>query len=68
MNDNGTSFWLDNAIVLLSPKYAFTLIVPSAAVPPTHYVITEANRKLDLIYPNVTDPAQLIDFPSGNHI
>ncbi len=67
MNGGGTLFWLEDPIVLPSTKNAFTLSVPSVAVALTHYVITEANRKLDLVYSNVTKPVQVIDFPIGNH-
>ena len=66
-NGSMTLFWLEDPIVLPSSKYAFTLSVPSAAMALTHYVITEANRKLDLIYSNVTEPTQMIEFPIGNH-
>ena len=66
-NGSITLFWIEDPIVLPSLKYAFTLSVPSAAVALTHYVITEANRKLDLIYSNDNEPAQLIDFPIENH-
>ena len=66
-NGSMTLFWLEDPIVLPSSKYAFTLSVPSAAMALTHYVITEANRKLDLIYSNVTEPTQSIEFPIGNH-
>ena len=67
INGGGTLFWLQDPLVIPSNKYAFTLSVPSAAVALTYYVITEANRKLDLIYSNVTEPTQVIDFPIGNH-
>ena len=67
MNGGGTWFWLEDPIVLPSPKYAFTLSVPSVAVALTHYVITAANRKLDLVYSNAAEPTQVIDFPIGNH-
>ena len=39
--------------------------VPSAAVALKHYVIMEASRKLDLVYSNVTEPAQLMGFLSA---
>ncbi len=67
LNGGGTIFWLQDPLVLPSTKYAFTLSVPSAAVALTHYVITEANRKLDLTYSNVSEPTRVIDFPIGNH-
>ena len=53
--------------MLPSSKNAFTLSVQSAAVALTHYAITQETRKLDLIYSNVAEPAQVIDFPIGNH-
>ncbi len=39
----GTLFWLQDPIVLSSPRYAFTLSVLFVAVPLTHYVISAAN-------------------------
>ena len=65
LNGNGTLFWLQDPIVLPSMKYSFTLSVPSAAVALTHYVITEANRKLELLYSDAS--TQTIDLPIGNH-
>ena len=61
----GTLFWLQDPIVLPSPRYAFTLSVPFVAVPLTHYVISAANRTLDISYPGA--PPSIIDFPLGNH-
>jgi hypothetical protein len=62
----GTLFWLQDPIVLPSPRYAFTLSVPFVAVPLTHYVISAANRTLDISYPAQLEP-QIIEFPLGNH-
>jgi hypothetical protein len=62
----GTLFWLQDPIVLPSPRYAFTLSVPFVAVPLTHYVINAANRTLDISYPAQLEP-QIIEFPLGNH-
>ena len=62
-------FWLEDPILLPSPKYAFTLGVLFVAMPLTHYVTTEANRKLHIIYTYVAPSEPLIiDFPLGNHI
>ena len=66
-NGSVAFFRLEDPIVLPSPKYAFTLSVPSAAVALTQYVVTEANRKVDLIYSNVAEPTHVIDFPIGTH-
>jgi hypothetical protein len=57
-------FWLQDLIVLPSSRYAFTLSVPFVAMPLTHYVITEANRTLDISYTNLTS---IIEPPLGNH-
>ena len=62
----GTLFWLQDPIVLPSPRYAFTLSVPFVAVPLTHYVISAANRTLDISYPGQLEPS-IIEFPLGNH-
>jgi len=62
----GTLFWLQDPIVLPNPRYAFTLSVPFVAVPLTHYVISAANRILDITYPAQQDPS-IIEFPLGNH-
>jgi hypothetical protein len=44
------------------------LSVPFVAVPLTHYVITEANRRLHILYNHVAPPEPLIiDLPLGNH-
>jgi hypothetical protein len=68
MNGGGTLFWLQDPIVLPSPRYAFNLSVPFVAMPLTHYVITEANRRLHIIYTHVAPPEPLIvDLPLGNH-
>ena len=48
----GTLFWLQDPIVLPNPRYAFTLSVPFVAVPLTHYVISAANRTLDISSPH----------------
>ena len=60
----GTLFWLQDPIVLPSSRYAFTLSVHFVAMPLTHYVITEANRTLDISYTNSTS---IIELPLGNH-
>ena len=60
----GTLFWLQDPIVLPSSRYAFTLSVPFVAMPLTYYVITEANRTLDISYTNSTS---IIELPVGNH-
>ena len=62
----GTLFWLQDPIVLPSPRYAFTLSAPFVAVPLTHYVITATNRTLDISYPAQLEPS-IIEFPLGNH-
>ncbi len=36
MNGSGTLFWLQDPIVLPSPRYAFNLSVPFVAMPLTH--------------------------------
>ena len=61
-------FWLEDPILLPSPKYVFTLSVPFVAMPLTPYVITKANRRLHIIYTHVAPQKPLfIDFPLGNH-
>ena len=60
----GTLFWLQDPIVLPSSRYAFTLSVPFVAMPLTHYVITQANRTLDISY---TNSNSIIELPLGNH-
>jgi hypothetical protein len=60
----GTLFWPQDPKVLPSPRYAFTLSVSFVAMPLTHYVITEANRTLDISYTNSTS---IIELPLGNH-
>jgi hypothetical protein len=68
MNGGGTLFWMQDPIVLPSMKYAFNLSVPFVAMPLTHYVITEANRRLQIVYMHVAPPESLvIDLPLGNH-
>jgi hypothetical protein len=64
--ETGTLFWLQDPIVLPSPRYAFKLSVPFVAVPLTHYVITAANRTLDISYPAQPEPS-IIEFPLENH-
>ena len=59
-------FWLQDPIVLPSPRYAFTLSVPFIAVHLTHYVISAANGTLDISYPEQLEPS-IIEFPVGNH-
>ena len=61
----GTLFWLQDAIVLPSHRYAFTMSIPFVVGPLTHYVISAANRTLDISYPGA--PPSIIDFPLGNH-
>ncbi len=60
----GTLFWLQDPIVLQSPRYTFTLSVPFVARPLTHCVITPSNRTLDISYTNLTS---IIELPLGNH-
>jgi hypothetical protein len=63
-----TLLWLEDPVVLPSPKYAFTLSVPFVAMPLTRYVITEANHMLHIIYTHVAPREPLfIDFSLGNH-
>jgi hypothetical protein len=62
----GTLFWLQKPIVLPSPRYDFTLSVPFVAVPLTNYVISAANRTLNISYPAQHDPS-IIEFPLNNH-
>jgi hypothetical protein len=60
----GTLFWLQDPKVLRSPRYAFTLSAPFVAVTLAHYVITEANRTLDIAY---TTSSSIIELPLENH-
>ena len=52
--------------MLPSPRYAFTLSVPFVAAPLTHYMISAANRTLDISYPGQQEPS-IFEFPLGNH-
>ena len=52
----GTLFWLQDPIVLPSPRYAFTLSASFIATPLTHYVVTAANRTLNISYPAQLKP------------
>ena len=56
MNGGGTLFWMQYLIVLPSPKYDFSRGVPFVEMPLTHYVITEANRRLHIIHMHVAPP------------
>ena len=68
INGVGTLFWLQDPIVLHGPRYAFNLSVLFVAMPLTHYVITEANRRLYIIYKHVAPPEPpIVDLPLGNH-
>jgi len=68
MNGGGTFFWLQEPVVLPSPRYAFNLCVPFVAMLLTHYVIIEANRRLRTVYTHVAPLEPLIvDLPLGNH-
>ncbi len=68
MSGGGTLFWMKEPIVLPNMKYAFDLSVPFVAMPLTHYVITEANRRLHIVYMHEAPPKLLIiDLPMGNH-
>ncbi len=64
----GTLFWLQDPIVLPSPRYAFTLSVPFVAMLFAHYVITEANRTLGISYAHVAPTeTSIIELSLGNH-
>jgi len=65
MNIGGTLFWMQDPIILPSPKYTINLSVPFAAMPLTHYAITEANRRLQTIYMCIAP--LIIDLCMGNH-
>ena len=68
MNGGGTMFWMQDPIVLPSMKYAFHLSVPFVAMLLIHYVITEVNRRLHIVYMHVAPPEpMIIDLPIGNH-
>ena len=68
MNGGGTLLWMHDPIVLPSMKHAFNLSVSFVAMPLAHYVITEANRRLHIVYMHVAPHAPLIiDLPMENH-
>ncbi len=68
MNGGGTLFWLQDPIVLPSPRYVFNMSVPFVAMPLTHYVIVEANRRLHIVYIHIVPrEPQIIDLPLRNH-
>ena len=62
--DGSYLFWLQEPIQLPSSDYQFTLSVPHATIPLTHWVITEENRTLELVYATSSDT---IELPTGNY-
>ena len=63
---DGTSlFWLQDPIILPNPQqYRFTVAVPHASFPLTHYAITSNNNSLELVVDGVP---QAVELPLGNH-
>ena len=63
--DGSALFWLQDPIVLPNPQaYQFTVAVPNASFPLTHYAIHAENRDLEIEIDGVTKFLQL---PIGNH-
>jgi len=61
-----TLFWMQDPIVLTSPRHAFTLSVPFVAVPLAHYFVSAANQTSEIVYPAQPEPS-IIKFSLGNH-
>ena len=62
--DGGSVFWLTDAIVAPEQSYNISVSVRNASIPVTHYVITDENNTLSIIYNQVTN--RLIILPKGN--
>ena len=58
-------FWLQDPIILPNPQeHQFSVSVPDASFPLTHYAITGHNRDLEIMY---DDSAETIHLPLGNY-
>ena len=63
--DGSSLFWLQDPIVLPNAnEYHFTVAVPNASFPLTHYAINDNNNTLELVANGV---AQVTTLPLGNH-
>ncbi len=62
--DGSSLFWLADAIMVPEQSYTITVNVRNASIPVTHYVITEENNTLHLVYDGVTN--RTIRLPVGN--
>ena len=62
--DGQSLFWLEDPIALPNQEYRFTVSVPNASFPLTHFAITEKNRTLELLVVGVSTKILL---PIGNH-
>lgn len=62
--DGSSLFWLQDPIVLPNQVSQFTISVPHASIPLTHYVITERNNTLELVIDGVP---HITNLKVGNH-
>ncbi len=62
--DGSSLFWLADAIMVPEQSYTITCSVRNATFPVTHYVITEFNNTLHLVYDGVTN--RTLRLPVGN--
>ena len=61
-----TMFWLQDPILIPTNDFQISCSVPSVSIPLTHWVITDANRTLQLDYP-AAGQSQDILLPLGNY-